>query len=144
MVIYGISELDWPKSRDRVSHDFIAVCNVLDFLNVVCNLVNVSRQGKGSMGVPSHSRPLKVLLPARAFQRFAVNCSRPLRFYSEFCVFLRESFPPEELKRRCAERDSTRIDGICACGSSPPGSGPAPCGTSTPSMQVVRLSSNVQ
>lgn len=108
IVVFGVPESDSSKSRERVAHDFVNLCNIIDFLNIDCSPVSVYRLGKKSS--PSHNRPLKVVLPARVFQRIALNRARRLRFFSDFRVFLRESLPPEELKRRREERNTTSVD----------------------------------
>ncbi|VDP23416.1 unnamed protein product [Heligmosomoides polygyrus] len=113
------------------------VCNILDFLNVDCSPVTVYRLGKKILP----NRPLKVVLPARVFQRAAVSRSCRLRFFSEHRVFLRESLSQEELKRRREERNATRADDSRASPGSPIRDSPGR--SSTPAL-VANALSNAQ
>lgn len=106
VIIGGVPELKSSNTRERVSYDFQSSCNVLDFLGVECNPVSVYRLGRPDQG---HNRLLKVVLPARVFQRLAVIRAPRLRFFPGGSVFLRKSLTPEQRKRRREERNAGNV-----------------------------------
>lgn len=115
VVVGGVPELKSANTRERVAYDYQSACNIFDFLGVECNPVTVYRLGRPNQG---RDRLLKVVLPARVFQRFAVLRAPRLRFFPGGAVFLRKSLTPEQRKRRREERMATSGGGT---GAPPPG-----------------------
>lgn len=96
IVIGNIPEVASSNFRERLNYDYHSVCNVLDFLGVECNPLTVYRLGRPLRG---KNRLIKVVLPSAVFQRMAVRRAPRLRHFVNGRVFLRESLPPEVLRR---------------------------------------------
>ena len=113
VVIEGLKESNEPKASSRLAADQKVVGEMLDLANLECRPLAVYRMGQvreAASGKPQHPRPLKVLLPASAFQRTLLRHARSIRLAeARFnSVWIRPSLTKEQREQEFKLREDVR------------------------------------